>query len=57
MLEHRNVIVGHMSIRHSHHLAIAEVVTGQQVVVIEVELGTVRSHRFAVAPQLGQIKL
>ncbi|MDT4848704.1 hypothetical protein FQZ97_828020 [compost metagenome] len=53
VLEHRDVVVGHVPIGHRAHLAIAEVVAGQQVVVVEVELGAVRRHRLAVAPQLG----
>ncbi|MCY1228153.1 hypothetical protein D9M72_404510 [compost metagenome] len=57
VLKHGDVVVGHVPISHRAHLAVAEVVAGQQVVVVEVELGAVGRHRLAVAPQLGQIKL
>ncbi len=57
MLEHSDVVVGHVPIGHGTHLAVAEVIAGQQVVIIEVELCAIRCHRFAISPDLRQIKL
>ena len=55
VLEDCDVIVRHVPIGHGTHLAVAEVIPGQEVVVIEVELGAIRCHRLTVTPYLGQV--
>ncbi len=53
MPEHRDVVVGHVPVGHRAHLAVAEVVAGQQIVVVEVVLGAVSRDGLAIPPVLG----
>jgi hypothetical protein len=56
MPEHGDVVIGNVPIRDGAHFPVAEVIAGEQVVVVEIILGAIRSDCLAVSPVLRQIK-
>jgi len=56
VLEHRDIVVGDVPVCNRAHFPVAEVIAGQQVVVVKVVLRAVGGHRLSIAPVFRQIQ-
>jgi len=50
MSKHRDVVIGDMPVSDRTHLAVAKMIPGQQIVVVEIKLCPVGSDHGALAP-------
>src|SRR6516162_9824758 len=55
--EYRDVVIGDVPVSHRAHFAVAEMLSYQKIVLIEIELRPIGAHHGAVAPRFGQIEL
>jgi len=52
-----NVVVGHMAVGDRAHFSVPEMITGKEILLVEIILSSIRRYGLSISPDFGQFQL